>query len=93
MWICPVYVLGFVHLTHFGALQFACWIVLEVVGYDFVVFLLISQFCTFLLGCFFFLMMIFFFLAFFFNFLQETNSIIYSLSCTSSLISFLGFFC
>ena len=53
MWICPVYVLGFVHLTHFGALQFACWIVLEVVGYDFVVFLLISQFCSFCLDVFF----------------------------------------
>ena len=38
-----MHVLGVVHLTHFGALQFACYIVLEVVGYDFVVFLSISQ--------------------------------------------------
>ena len=42
-------------------------------------------------------MMIFFFLAFsrilFFKFLVETNSIMYSLSCISSLVSFPGFFC
>ena len=82
--------LGVVHLTHLGALQFACYIVLEVLGYDFVVFLLISQFLCISIWIFFRLMMIFF-LACFLKFLvrNKFNNLFFKSDTFSSELSLL----
>ena len=68
---------------------------LEFVGYDFLVFHLISPFWYIFTWMFFGLIIIFFFLAFviiFFYCTYKSSSIIYSLSCISFLLIFLAAF-